>query len=206
MRKKTIIAVMAIAGFLFLLVGMPSLEGAKANPFVEFPRSPNSDQPIIAVESPLQKNTYTQTYVDLNFTVAKPTSWHWNGTSNLWIPPVYDEILQISYSLDGKNEVLFNTTLNYKGDGLPQTVAYNMHLENLAAGYHTLRLDVTAIHFYGGDYSMEQPVTPLYQTNTTSTSLSFIVADWIPYAITALIVVIAVVIALAVYFGKRKRS
>ncbi len=166
MKRKVV-----LTGILFsaLIVSLFSLtqvvEIAKAN-FIP-PPTPNTDPPTLAIQSPQNSTTYTDSNVTLIFSLTKPDTW-FNNT----------QITRIEYTLDeNRNSILFsNEVFQAKmpnGDNLQKVTYFQFSLENLSNGAHSLDIHVKAESLYTAQsnyptasmevyskvfFSMEKPV------------------------------------------------
>lgn len=135
--------------------------------------------PIITIFSP-QNNTYRSTSIPLNFTINEPTT-------------------QISYSLNGQANI---------------TVAENTTLTDVPNGYHSLTLyakDIAGntrsetVHFTITAAATPLPSSPTQQSTPSPSAIPYYGVDYTPRLIIIVLVALAVVVGLLVYFKKKRR-
>jgi len=135
--------------------------------------------PIITIISP-QNNTYRSTNIPLNFTIVEPTT-------------------QISYSLNGQANI---------------TVAENTTLTDVPNGYHSLTLyakDIAGntrsetVHFTITAAATPLPSSPTQQSTPSPSAIPYYGVDYTPRLIIIVLVALAVVVGLLVYFKKKRR-
>lgn len=206
--KKT--ALILIAALFSTVVGTQVVSLASANPYSPppfFPPEPNTDPPIITVQSP-HNITYHVNDIPLNFTITQPDSWN----------QVY--IHEVSYQLDSKTNTMWKM-MPIQPPTQPTTQQFLM-LYGLSMGGHTLQINVTAYSIYDPVQSVDWHLTSEYWMNAIRT-ISFTV-DAGPYPspspspqetepepfptwILAPVVSLAIVgIGLVIYFRKRSSS
>jgi len=146
MKKKALIAALSLSIILMALFVTVNRVNANPNTAI-FPSTPNTTLPIITVQTPTQGGSYPKNNLTLDFNVTKPdASWFWGGYG---VPPS-DAIASISYTLDGNYTPVFSNRNNAVVDGLAGTSRYIFKLGNLTEGKHEVRVEVVALHFYGG--------------------------------------------------------
>jgi hypothetical protein len=162
------VALTLVAALLSTVAGAQVVSLVSANPFLpppSFPSEPNTDPPIIAVQSP-HNITYHVNYIPLNFTITGPDSWNM----------VY--IHEVSYQLDGKTNTMWKM-MPIRPPPTQPTVQQFLMLYGLSMGGHTLQINVTACSFYDPVQSADWHLTSEYWTNAIRT-ISFTV-DAGPY-------------------------
>jgi hypothetical protein len=159
--KKT--ALTLIAALFSTIVGTQVVSLASANaywppPF--FPPEPNTDPPIITVQSPYNI-TYHVNDVPLNFTVTQPDSWHQDDLTLVYIH-------EVSYQLDGKTNTMWKM-MPIQPPTQPTTQQFLM-LYGLSRGGHTLQINVTTYSIYDPVQSADWHLTSEYWMNAIRTT------------------------------------
>jgi hypothetical protein len=145
-NKKALIAAVNLSIILTSLFATVNRVNANPNTAI-FPSTPNTTLPKITIQTPTQGGNYPKNNLTLDFNVTKPdASWFWGGYG---VPPS-DAIASISYTLDGNYTPVFSNRNNAVVDGLAGTSHYAFESGSLAEGKHEVRVEVVALHFYGG--------------------------------------------------------
>jgi hypothetical protein len=169
--KKT--ALTLVAALLSITVGTQVVSFTSANPYSPppfFPPEPNTDPPIITVQSP-HNITYYVNDVQLNFTITQPSSWQ---QDNLTLAYIY----KVSYQLDGRTNTMWKM-MPSQPPTLPTTQQFSALLNGLSTGGHILQINVTTYSIYDPVQSVDWHFTSEYWMNTIRT-ISFTV-DAGPY-------------------------
>jgi hypothetical protein len=171
MNKKTVMAILIIAGFLLSIVaGIQAVEVAKANP-IPFPPAPSTDLPTLVIQPPENfSDTYSSNTLELNFTVTKPYSWDSYG-GMLIMPAVGGYIVWVY--LDG--------TLKYHSSNLGSPgiliTNYIAVFKNLTLGQHTLKVDILAQAYYNKTYYANQEPGSFNTYESTISQMMFFSID-----------------------------
>jgi hypothetical protein len=133
-KKKFIATIIILAFFVIPICGVQFFRMVEANPLPIDTTSPNTNSPILSIQSP-SNITYSTNNISLNITVAKPSSWDDSDTMR-----------EISYTLDGQNYPLWVSSLGKEATDctFPAIKELSAVLTGLSDGQHTLKVDVTA--------------------------------------------------------------
>ena len=142
MKAKAVITI-AIFALLILFVSQ-FIHNTEANG-VWAPTKPNTDQPALAIQSPINNYIYTGDFVPLNLTVIKPASWGEAGDPNTYY---WSGIAYVHYILDGITYSLFEAQLinPIPQDLLPAVSNFSASLKGLSNGAHILKVIVYALN------------------------------------------------------------
>ena len=159
MSKKTIMAAIIISSLLISqLIGIQLIREAEAGPPI-YTTSPNTDPPILSVQSPNNITYYTNDIL-LNIAVAYPSSWDYNKS-----------IIEVSYTLDGQNCPLWASSFGNEGANytFPAIKELSTFLTGLANGEHTLKINVNGKYFPSGNplpwYGLDTSQTMIFTIN-----------------------------------------
>ncbi|MCW4017496.1 MAG: hypothetical protein NWF00_02245 [Candidatus Bathyarchaeota archaeon] len=162
MDRKTLQAILLSSFLVSLVVGMPVIEGAKANP-VPYPPAPSTDLPTLHVPPPKNySSAYACNSFDLRFTVIEPSSWDsYKDQLGIIYDPIIGEFSVYVY-LDG------NLSFSRRYEGTPNQLVYryNVTFNNLTSKQHTARIEVVAAAFYTTNANYSRST---YQTNISQT-------------------------------------
>ena len=168
MSKKPFMAAIIISAFLISLVsGMQAVEVAKANP-IPYPPAPSTELPQLVLQTPKNySSSYTNSTLDLNFTITKPASWlaYTTKLGTIEVPTVGD------YAVI----VYLNGNLNYPFAYEPYlndlSVNYTMNFSNLTSGQHNATIAIFCTAFY------TNPQPQFFRSNMSQTVFFTIYPD-----------------------------
>ncbi len=160
MKKIALTAIIIFELLCSLVAGMQVVEVAKANPVALswLPTSPDTSQPGLIIQSPLQNQTFTSDEVILNFTVAKPETWFGSQFfanpgfgSDLSMYYCNGKIFAVKYSVDGiESQNISVTDANVLApyySPLNRTLDFSINL-TLPEGKHVLTVSAMAESYY----------------------------------------------------------
>ncbi len=129
------------------------------------PPSPINDVPIIAIQSPVSGNTYTDN-VTMSFDVTKPDSWFY-GVSTV---EIVGWVSKIEYKVDGNTTVIYSNSADFY-DGLANKTNFSAVLNELSEGTHSVGIKVNATTIYNP--SRVPYSSPSFNYLTASTAVYF---------------------------------
>jgi hypothetical protein len=140
MNKRALTLAFVLMFLFSALAVLQSVSLVKANP-MPFPPTPNTDPPIVTVQSP-NNITYYVNVISLNFTVTMPDSWGGPDSNGNWYSN-QNRIKEVNYLLDGQKVALDQFVTPYSPPTTPKVQNFSINLE-VNRGAHTLQINVLA--------------------------------------------------------------